>query len=90
MAACVIGEFLAFPFFIGLVMHVGKRFFSFSHLWLPATVCWGTLYLFTLSRLRTFPCPRCGKNFFGGFLGNPRNLLNRTCENCGLKRYEGT
>ena len=89
IGACLIAEFLAFPFFIGLVVAVGKRLFLSGHLQVPATLCWGALYVFTLSRLRTFPCPRCGKNFFGGFFGTLKNLLSRKCENCGLRRYEG-
>jgi hypothetical protein len=88
IAVCMAAEFLAFPFFIGLVVVVG-RLFAADHLQLPAALCWGALYIFTLSRLRRFPCPRCNKNFFGGFFQRSiGNLFNRRCENCGLQRYE--
>ncbi len=46
-----------------------------------AGVLWGALYLFTGSRLRSFPCPRCGKNFVGKvFFGDPGDKWNESEE----------
>jgi len=94
---CTIVEFIGFIPFVGEVSIASQRLFPGSDLGLPAAICWGALYLFTGSRLRSFPCPRCGKNFFGGILGDvrvllqkPRAFLGRECVYCGLPIYSDT
>ena len=86
IAICMVAEFLAFLPFVGLVATVERRLFSTHNMAFPAALIWGALYLFTVSRLRSLPCPRCGKNFFGGFFATPGNVLGRKCANCGLQR----
>lgn len=94
IVACAIVEFLAFIPVVGAVAVVSRKLLSSTDLALPAAVAWGILYIFTGSRLRKFPCPRCGKNFFGGILGDssllfsrPRAFLGRQCAYCGLEKY---
>ena len=94
IVACMTVQFLAFIPFVGAVSVVSRRLLSGTDLGLPAALLWGILYLFTGSRLRSFPCPRCGKNFFGGILGDTRILFNkpraffgRECVYCGLGKY---
>jgi hypothetical protein len=72
----LIVEFLAFIPVVGAVAVVSRKLFSSNHLALPAALAWGILYIFTVSRLVKFPCPRCGKNFFGGIRGDARILPN--------------
>jgi hypothetical protein len=82
-----LGVFAAiFPFVI-LVATVEKDLFSTNNAALPAFLLWGALNVFTAFRLRRFPCPRCGKNFYFGLFDRPRNVLGRRCANCGLQRY---
>jgi len=76
-------EFLGFMPIVGLAAMI-DRSFTF-----PAGLVWGAVYLFTVSRLRNFPCPRCGKNFFGGFFGTAENFRALECANCGLPRCAG-
>jgi len=82
----LIAEFLAFIPFVALVAVAERKLFSTSYLRLPSALLWGTLYLFTVFRLRKFPCPRCGKNFFGK-IGDPQVLFDRKCAYCGLQKY---
>jgi hypothetical protein len=82
-------EFLAFIPFLIFVATIERRFFSSDIIFFPAMLVWGALYLFTASWLRSFRCPRCNKNFFGGFFATPRTMLARSCAHCGLARYEG-
>jgi hypothetical protein len=86
--------FLAFVPVVGAVAVGSRKLLSSTDLALPAAVAWGILYMFTGSRLRKFPCPRCGKNFFGGILGDARILFNspraffgQECVFCGLEKY---
>jgi DNA-directed RNA polymerase subunit RPC12/RpoP len=78
-------EFLAFLPFVGLTAIIEKKLFSSSYTFLPAVIAYGALFIMTLNRLRTFPCPRCGKKFFGRF-GGPQEFLDRKCAYCGLRR----
>jgi hypothetical protein len=87
IALYLLAEFIAFLPFVTLVVTVERRLFSTDKMAFPAALIWGALYLFTVSRLRSFPCPRCGKNFFGGFFATPGNVLGRKCAHCGLQRY---
>lgn len=94
IVASMIVEFLAFIPVVGAVAVVSRKLLSSTDLALPAAVAWGMLYMFTVSRLRKFPCPRCGKNFFGGILSDsslifsrPRAFLGRQCAYCGLEKY---
>ena len=82
----MVTEFLAFIPVVALVAVVERKLFSTSHLALPAALVWGVLYLYTVSRLRKSPCPRCGKNFFGK-IGGPQVLFDRKCAYCGLRMY---
>ena len=56
---------------------------------LVTSLMFGAVYLFTVLRLRSFPCPRCGKNFFGGFFATPETVWGQDCANCGLRKYDG-
>src|ERR1700739_1940285 len=89
-------EFLGFFPFVGLFSVVSKRLLSGTDLAFAAALLWGILYVYTGSRLRSFPCPRCGKNFFGGILGDsslvfsrPGAFFGRQCAYCGLEKYGG-
>jgi len=93
IVACMIIEFLAFVPVVGIVSLASRRLFSID-LAFPAMLLWGILYIYTGSRLRSFLCPRCGKNFVGGILGDssllfskPRAFIGRECANCGLEKY---
>ena len=88
IALLLAAEFLAFLPFVALVATVERHLFSTGKVAFPAALLWGALYAFTGLRLRTFPCPRCGKNFFGGVFGTG-NVFGRSCANCGLGRYAG-
>ena len=66
-----------------------------QHFWPIATITWVTLYLLIAFRLRFFPCPRCGKSYFGSFLaliggydspGHRYSLFSKECANCGLRK----
>jgi predicted RNA-binding Zn-ribbon protein involved in translation (DUF1610 family) len=89
IAALLFAEFLTFLPFVLLVVTVERRLFSTDKMAFPAAMLWGAVYIFTGSRLRSFPCPRCGKNFFGGIVATSGNVLGRSCANCGLHRYAG-
>ena len=83
-------EFLAFIPFMALMEKTLKRAFRTGDLaFLAAFLLFGTVYIGTGTRLRSFPCPRCGKNFFGGFFATPETMLGRNCANCGLRKFEG-
>ena len=85
----MVAEFLAFLPFVGLVVTAERLLFKTNSLTMPAALIWGALYLFTISRLRSFPCPRCGQNYFGGFFATPGNVLGNKCANCGLRKWAG-
>lgn len=81
-------EFLAFIPFMALMERVFRHFVPAGNFaFLAASAIVATLYLFTVSRLRSFPCPRCGKNYFGGFFARPGTVLGR---NCGNVAFAGT
>ena len=80
-------EFLAVLPFAALVSSGEKRLFSTDKMFVPAFLVWGALCVFTGFRLRRFPCPRCGKNFFFGLFDRPRNVSGQACANCGLRKY---
>jgi len=86
-AVVLVIEFLGFfPFGI-LVTSVERRFGLADKIFDRAMLCYGILYMLTASRLRRFPCPRYGKNFFGGFFATTETVMGRNCANCGLRRY---
>ncbi|MBB5061186.1 hypothetical protein HDF16_005922 [Granulicella aggregans] len=87
IAAIMVAEFLGFIPFGALVASTERHFFSTDKMFFPAMLLWGALYLFTVSRLRNFPCPRCSRNFFGGFFATPETVFARKCANCGLRRF---
>jgi hypothetical protein len=87
IAIVLVVEFLLFLPFVALVVGLEKHLFSTDKSFFPAALLWGALYIFTASRLRSFPCPRCGRNFFGGFFATPETVLGRYCANCGLRKY---
>jgi hypothetical protein len=90
LAILVCVEFLAFIPFMGFVEPVLRRVLSGDKTAFLATfLMFAALYLFTGSRLRSFPCPRCGKNFFGEVFGRSGSFLGRQCANCGLPKYDG-
>jgi hypothetical protein len=84
-------EFVAFIPFIVFSEKALKYVFPTGDLaFVTANLVFGTVYIVTATRLRNFPCPRCGKNFFGGFFATPETMLGRSCANCGLRKYEGS
>jgi hypothetical protein len=94
LVLCIIAVFLGFIPFLLLVAFIDRRLFSSTSLVFPATLVWGGLYLFTSLRLRVFACPRCGKNFNGGFFHDPADVLarpkaffGRECVYCGLRKF---
>ena len=88
--ACAPAMFVGFFPFLLLVAFVDRALFSSTSLVGPAGLLWGTLYMFLGYRLRVFPCPRCGKNFFAGIFHDPasfkrwRAFLGRECVHCSL------
>jgi hypothetical protein len=50
-----------------------------------AAVAGLVLYAITSIRLRSFPCPRCGRPFFQA--GRRRSLFARRCLHCGLPKW---
>ena len=87
LGALLIAEFVAFFPFLILVATIEEDLFSTKNAVFAAALLWGTVYVFTAFRLRKFPCPRCGENFFFGLFDRPRNVLGRRCAKCGLPRY---
>jgi hypothetical protein len=90
----IVAVFLGFPPFLTLVAFIDRKLFSSTSLVFPAAFVWGALYMFVGSRLRVFPCPRCGKNFLGGVFHDPADLLTRPkaflgreCVHCGLRKF---
>jgi hypothetical protein len=80
-------EFLLILPFMALVVGLERRLFLTDRSFFPAGIAWVALYIFTRSRLRTYPCPRCAKNFFSGFFATPETMLGRNCAHCGLRKY---
>jgi hypothetical protein len=89
IALYLVVEFLGYLPFVALVVSAERRLFGTTNLGLPAALAWGALYLYTGSRLRSFPCPRCGKNFFAGLFATPWKILARKCAHCRLPMYAG-
>jgi hypothetical protein len=91
IVVCLFAEFFGFLPFLLLVATIDRKLFSTTNLVMPAAILLAVLYLYTISRLRTFPCPRCGKNFFGGFFGahltSRGAFFGRKCVHCGLRKY---
>ncbi len=91
---CILAEFLGFLPFLMLVAFINRKLFSSTTLVVPAALVWSALYIFTGSRLRVFPCPRCGQNFFPRIFNDPADLLTRPkvfwgrmCVHCGLYKF---
>ena len=91
LGVLIVVEFLAFFPFMALMKYALSLVFPTGNTaFLASFLMFAAVYLFTGSRIRTFPCPRCGENFFGGvFFATPRTVLGRKCANCGLRKYEG-
>jgi hypothetical protein len=90
LGVLVLVEFLAFIPFVALVEKALRHVLPAGNsAFLTAGFMFGAIYLYTGSRLRTFPCPRCGENFFGGFFATPKTMLGPSCANCGLRKYDG-
>jgi len=83
-------EFFAFIPFMGFTEKAFKHFLPAGNSsFLTAFFLFAVVYLFPITRFRSFPCPRCRKNFFGGFFATPSTMLGRNCANCGLRKYDG-
>lgn len=82
-----VAEFLLFIPFQALVATVERRLFLTDQLTRFVMIIWMTLYIFTGSRLRVFPCPRCKRNFFGGFFATSATVFGNKCAYCGLKKW---
>jgi hypothetical protein len=90
LGALLCVEFLAFIPFVAFMERALRNVFPTGNsAFMAAVLMFGAVYLFTGSRLRSFPCPRCGENFFGGFFATPGTVLGRSCANCGLRKYDG-
>jgi hypothetical protein len=94
LVAWIIAIFLGCIPFLTLVAFLDRKVFSSTSLVFPAFLAWGAIYIFVGSRLRVFPCPRCGENFSGGIFYNPayllthpRSFLGRECAHCGLHKF---
>jgi hypothetical protein len=94
LVVCTIAVFLGFFPFLLVVAFIDRKLFSSTSLVFPAAFVWAAFYMFTGSRLRVFPCPRCGKNFFAGIFHDPADLLTRPkaflgreCVHCGLRKF---
>jgi hypothetical protein len=90
IAVLLVAEFLGFLPIVALVASVERRLFSADKMFFPAALLWGALYIFTASRLRNFPCPRCGRNFFGGFFATPETVLGGIAQIVGCVDMPGS
>jgi hypothetical protein len=73
-------EFLAFLPAMWVAGTLSRRFVPTLKLGFIFPLLWGALILWTWVRTRVFPCPRCGKNFFGRF------IVGDECVHCGLQK----
>lgn|GEM_PF-3065846 len=88
----LVAQFFGIIPFLTLVAFIDRKVFLATSLVMPAAWMWGLWYISTVFRLRIFPCPRCGKNFFGNipdwsFFTKPRAFFGRECVNCGLRKF---
>jgi hypothetical protein len=97
IVAVMILEFVGFLPFIAVVSIASKRLIPGTDVPANAAIVgWMALFLFTGTRLRTFRCPRCGKNFSGGIFGDirvlirsPKAFFGKECVYCGLPMGRG-
>jgi hypothetical protein len=89
IVALILAEFIGFFPFLLLAAAVGRALFKTNGVSFPVVILYGALYAVTGAQLRRFPCPRCGRNFFGAVLATFETMMGRKCPNCGLRRYEG-
>ncbi len=90
----LVAQFLGFLPFVTLVAFIARKVFSATSIVMPAACVWGLWYVSTAFRLRIFPCPRCGKNFFGDVFPNwslpflkPRAFFGQECAHCDLRKF---
>ena len=57
----LLAQFIGIIPFLSFVAFIDRKLFSVTSLVMPAAFVWALCYLSTAFRLRSFPCPRCGK-----------------------------
>lgn len=89
-------ELAAFFPSLFLIAYLQSRQSPPRSLVVPAIYAWLPILLITAFRLRFFPCPRCGKNYFGGvpslfnpvlLIRSPRAFAGWACVHCGLRKF---
>jgi hypothetical protein len=87
----LLAQFIGIIPFLSFVAFIDRKLFSVTSLVMPAAFVWALWYLSTAFRLRSFPCPRCGKNFLDSIFNSYRNprayLFGRECFYCGLRKF---
>jgi hypothetical protein len=90
----LLAELLAFFPSLFLIAFLERRPSSSTSLMRLAIYAWAAIWVITAFRLRFFPCPRCAKNFFGGFffdvgmlLKSPTAFFGLKCAHCGLRKF---
>jgi len=68
---------------VGLVIE-GTTLFPFVLFFVAGL--WVAVLIFTVFRIRAFPCPRCQQPFAVPYFLGP-NTLGRKCAHCGLALY---
>lgn len=69
------------------VAFVSKKLFDTLIPGFVVAFFWMGLFVFAGTRVRMWPCPRCGK-WFSGTWWYDLSFLARRCVHCGLRKYE--
>ena len=69
----LVAKFLAFIPFLLCVALVQQKLFGSKNMVMAAAILYGIFYVSTVFQMRKFPCPRCGKGYFGK-VGGPSGL----------------
>jgi len=88
----LLAQFIGIIPFLSFVAFIDRKLFSVTSLVMPAAFVWALWYLSTAFRLRSFPCPRCGKNFLDSIFNSYRNprayLFGRECFYCACESLQ--
>jgi hypothetical protein len=88
LVVLLVAQFFGLIPFVMLVALVNRKLSSTTSLVMPAAIAWCLWYLSTIVRLRIFPCPRRGENFFGGgSLTESMGRSSRECVYCGSRIF---
>lgn len=83
-----IALFLAYAPYMLLVVRAAPAFVRERGILLPF-LAYAAVWILAQTVVRRWPCPRCGKHFFGTPVFNVVPLfLIGACRNCGLRKYE--